>query len=229
VWISGKRFLRMSTPNIHHRPDELEGLTDAQEIAAENAETVGAFVEEFRERTKELVERGAVEQGEVEERENVIKAAAKGSEHLKLADLQENVLGQAMVGGGDGGVQLSRDVFATAESAEDAEQAKHVAAHEREHAKQVQLHGTLVVDGKEVDHLLILEGGAELAGNEAVGKGVGHHREGQPEKTYAEGQRAVVDIIHRVGRAKLDAVLKGSGDVTVLRDPKEKGQEALAA
>lgn len=219
----------MSTPNSQHRPEELEGLSEAQERAAENAETVGAFVAEFRERTQELLESGAVEQGVVEERERVIGAAAKGNEHLKLADLQKNVLGQAMVGGGDGGVQLSRDVFATAESAADAEQAMHVAAHEKEHAKQVQLHGTLVIDGKEVDHLLILEGGAELAGNEAVGKGVSHHREGQPEQTYAEGQRAVVGIINRVGRAKLDAVLKGSGDVTLLRDPKEEGREALAA
>jgi hypothetical protein len=209
--------------------DEVEGLDDAQEQAAEKAETVGNFVAEFRERTRELVEQGSVEQSEADERKRVIQAAAEGSEHLKLADLEANVLGQAMVGGGDGGVRLSRDVFATAGSAADVEQAQHVAAHEREHAKQAQLHGTLVIDGQEVDHLLLLEGGAEIAGNEAVGKGLDHHRAGQPKETYEEGQKAVVDIIHRVGRAKLDAVLKGSGDVTLLRDPKEKGAEALAA
>lgn len=204
-----------------------EGLDDAQVEAAENAETVGRFVAEFRERTRELVEKGAVEKSEVEERERVIEAAAEGSEHLRLADLEANVLGQAMVGGGDGGVRLSRDVFATAGSAADVERAQHVAAHEREHARQVQLRGTLVIDGEEVDHLLLLEGGAELAGNEAVGKGMDHHRAGQPKETYEEGQKAVVDIIHRVGRAKLDAVLKGSGDVTLLRDPTE--EQTLAA
>lgn len=219
----------MAALNTLDRLDEVEGLDDAQEQAAEQAETVGNFVAEFRERTRKLVERGAVEESEVEERERVIQAAAEGSEHLKLADLQANVLGQAMVGGGDGSVQLSRDVFATAGTTADVEQAQHVAAHEREHAKQTQLHGTLVIDGKEVDHLLLLEGGAELAGNEAVGKGLNHHRAGQPKETYAEGQDAVVDIIHRVGRAKLDAVLKGNGDVTLLRDPTEKGEEALAA
>lgn len=210
------------------RLDEAEGLDDAQEQAAEQAETVGNFVAEFRKRTRELVEQGTVEESEVAERERVIQAAAEGSEHLKLADLEANVLGQAMVGGGDGGVQLSRDVFATAGTAADVEQAQHVAAHEREHAKQAQLHGTLVIDGEEIDHLLLLEGGAEIAGNEAVGKGLNHHRAGQPKETYEEGQKAVVDIIHRVGRAKLDAVLRGSGDVTVLRDPKEE-ELALAA
>lgn len=211
------------------RLDEAEGLDDAQEQAAEQAETVGSFVAKFRERTRELVEQGSVEQSEADERERVIEAAAEGSEHLKLADLGQNVLGQAMVGGGDGGVQLSRDVFATAGSAADVEQAQHVAAHEREHSKQVQLHGTLTMDGEEVDHLLLLEGGAELAGNKAVGKGVDHHRAGQPKEMYQEGQKAVVDLVQRLGRAKVDAVLKGSGDVTLLRDPKEKGQEALAA
>ncbi len=210
------------------RLEGVEGLDDAQEQAAEQAETVGNFVANFRERTRELVEQGTVEQSEVEERERVIEAAAEGSEHLKLADLEANVLGQAMVGGGDGGVQLSRDVFATAGSAADVEQAQHVAAHEQEHAKQAQLHGTLVIGGEEVDHLLLYEGGAELAGNKAVGKGIGYHRAGQPNETYAEGQDAVVDIIHRVGRAKFDAVLKGSGDVTLLRDPKEE-ELALAA
>ncbi len=209
------------------RLDEVEGLDDAQEQAAERAETVGSFVAEFRDRTRVLVERGTVERSEVEERERVIEAAAEGSEHLKLADLDATVLGQAMVGGGDGDVRLSRDVFATAASAADVEQAQHVAAHEREHAKQARLHGTLVIDGKEVDHLLLLEGGAEIAGNEAVGKGLDHHRAGQPKEVYEEGQRAVVDIIHRVGRAKLDAVLKGSGDVTLLRDTKE--EQVLAA
>ena len=209
------------------RLDEVEGLDDAQEQAAERAETVGSFVANFRDRTRVLVERGTVERSEVEERERVIEAAAEGSEHLKLADLDATVLGQAMVGGGDGGVRLSRDVFATVGTAADVEQAQHVAAHEREHARQARLHGTLVIDGKEVDHLLLLEGGAEIAGNEAVGKGLDHHRAGQPKEVYEEGQRAVVDIIHRVGRAKLDAVLKGSGDVTLLRDTKE--EQVLAA
>lgn len=218
----------MAALDTMDRLDEAEGLDDAQEQAAEQAETVGNFVAEFRKRTRELVEQGTVEESEVAERERVIQAAAEGSEHLKLADLEANVLGQAMVGGGDGGVQLSRDVFATAGTAADVEQAQHVAAHEREHAKQAQLHGTLVIDGEEIDHLLLLEGGAEIAGNEAVGKGLNHHRAGQPKETYEEGQKAVVDIIHRVGRAKLDAVLRGSGDVTVLRDPKEE-ELALAA
>jgi hypothetical protein len=218
----------MAALDTMDRLDEVEGLDDAQEQAAEQAETVGNFVAEFRKRTRELVGQGTVEESEVAERERVIEAAAEGSEHLKLADLEANVLGQAMVGGGDGGVQLSRDVFATAGTAADVEQAQHVAAHEREHAKQAQLHGTLVIDGEEIDHLLLLEGGAEIAGNEAVGKGLNHHRAGQPKETYEEGQKAVVDIIHRVGRAKLDAVLRGSGDVTVLRDPKEE-ELALAA
>lgn len=207
------------------RLEGVEGLDDAQEQAAERAETVGSFVANFRERTRELLERGTVERSEVEERERVIEAAADGNEHLNLADLEANVLGRAQVGGGDGGIELSRDVFATAGDSADIERAQHVAAHEREHARQVQLRGTLVIDGEEIDHLLLLEGGAELAGNEAVGKGMDHHRAGQPKETYEEGQKAVVDIIHRVGRAKLDAVLKGSGDVTLLRDP----TEALAA
>ena len=72
-----------------------------------------------------------------------------------------------------------------------------------------------------MDALLLLEGHAELAGNEAVGKGIDHRRAGQPKETYAEGQDMAIDIIHRVGRAKFDAVLTGSGDVTELQDPSE--------
>lgn len=204
------------------RLEGMEGLDDAQVEAAEKAETVGRFVADFRERSRELIEEGTVTKAEVDERERVVRAAAEGNEHLKLADLEANVLGQAMVGGGDGGVQLSRDVFAEAADASAVQRAQHVAAHELAHAEQAQLHGTLTVDGEEVDHVLLLEGDAELAGNEAVGKGMDSHREGQPEAVYAEGQDVVIDIVRKVGKAKFRQVLRGSGDVTEL-------QGALAA
>ncbi len=212
----------MAALETMERLEGTEGLDEAQERAADAAQTVGSFVNGFRAETRTLIEEGAVTEGEVSERLSVVEKAAEGSEGLSLADLDANVLGQAYVGGGDGGVRLSRDIFAKAQGEGDVEQAQHVAGHERAHAKQAQLHGTLTVDGDEIDHLLLLEGDAELAGNEAVGKGMGHHREGQPEDTYEEGQDAVVDIIHRVGKAKFRAVLRGSGDVTEL-------QGALAA
>jgi hypothetical protein len=214
----------MHTPDSQHRPESDEGLRDAQERAAASARTVGAFVEDFRAQARELVKDGAADEARADERLRTVEAAAKGSENLKLADLEANVLGQATVGGGDGGVQLSRDVFANAEGSADVERARHVAAHERAHGEQAELSGTLVVDGEEVDHLLLLEGDAELAGNEAVGRSEGHHREGQPEETYAEGQELLVNLERRVagGRAKIRGVLRGSGNLREL-------QEALAA
>lgn len=204
------------------RLDGAEGLDDAQEQAAENAETVGRFVEGFRERTRELVERGAVDAAEVDERMDVVERAARGSESLRLGDLESGVLGQAFVGGGDGGVRLSREVFAGAEGSADVERAQHVAAHERAHGEQAQLKGTLLLDGEEVSHLELLEGDAEIAGNEATGKGMDNHREGQPEEVYESGQDKYVEIARKVGKDKLRRVLRGSGDLSEV-------QGALAA
>ena len=212
----------MSTPNFHHRPEEEKGLDEAQLEAARAADTVGSFVKNFRAQTRDLVKEGSVEKAQVDERLAVVEKAAEGSDGLKIVDLESNVLGQAMVGGGDGGVQLSRDMFAKAAAQGDIERAQHVAAHERAHAKQAQLHGTLTVDGEEVEHLLLLEGDAELAGNEAVGKGLDHHREGQPEDTYEEGQDVVVDIVRKLGNERFRRVIRGTGNVSEL-------QGALAA
>jgi len=207
----------MAALDTRDRLEGVEGLDNAQIEAAESAETVGDFMRGFRVQTRNLIEQGGAEQAEVDERLAVVEKAAQGSESLHLADLKSGVLGQAMVGGGDGSVQLSRDVFAGAGDASDIEQAQHVAAHERAHGEQAQLHGTLVVNGEEIDHLLLLEGDAELAGNKAVGKGIDSHREGQPEEVYVEGQNVVIDIVRRVGEAKFRQVVRGSGDVSELQ------------
>ncbi len=218
----------MDTPTLHHRPEGIDHLREAQLRAARSAETVGSFVAGFRAEARGLIDDGRVDDGEADERLETLEAAAKGNERLRLADLDANVLGRAQVGGGDGGIELSREVFANAEDAADVERAQHVAAHEGAHAEQARLHGTLVVDGEEIDHLLLLEGHAELTGNDAVGKGMREHREGQPEETYAEGQRLAVEIIARVGRAEFESVLKGDGDVTRLQDPLETPEEERA-
>lgn len=210
------------------RLDGPEGLDDAQVDAAKTADTVGGFVADFRSKTRMLVEEGRVQQAEVDERMEVVEAGARGSHSLRLDDLESGVLGQAFVGAGDGGVRLSREVFANAEDRADVERAQHVAAHERAHGEQVQLRGTLVVDGEEIDPLLLLEGDAELAGNEAVGRGMDHHREGQPEAVYEEGQDVYVDLIRRLGKAKVRDVVRGHGDISVLQDPSEAAY-ALAA
>lgn len=136
-----------------------------------------------------------------------------------------------MIGGGDESMRLSRATFAMLESADEVSDIKQTVAHESAHGQQVDVHGTLEIDGEEIDPLLLYEGHAEIHGNEAVGMGKAEHREGQPADVYREGQNVVLDIIQSTSREAVERALTGDGDLNRLQqeiDAKKQREPSYA-
>lgn len=138
------------------------------------------------------------------------------------------MLGYNRIGGGDESMRLSRETFATLESKDEASDIKQTVAHESAHGEQVDLHGTLEIDGEEINPLLLYEGHAEIHGNEAVGMGKTEHREGQPADVYCEGQNVVLDIIKSTSREAVERALTVDGDLDRLQQEIDQ-RHALAA
>lgn len=208
-------------PEISYPAYEAQRAPDArlaqlQAEAAQSAATVGSFRHAFRARVEEALERGEVTDAAASERLSAVDAVTDGHEGIRLDTTEAGVLGWNTIGGGRGGIRLSRATFAEAEAG-DAPDVDQVVEHEAAHGKQVALTGELIVDGEKVSHLELYEGHAEIVSNEKTGKGINAHREGQPQEVYREGQDAVVKILSKVSRGKLESVLTGSGDLSELQ------------
>lgn len=205
----------------------IEGLNEAQALAAESAKTVDGFVDGFHDRAEELVKNGTVSQSTVDERAGHIEAAAEGNGDLKLQKMGPNTLGRAHIDGGRQSIELATAMAAAIRSAKDVKQMHHAAAHEGDHAKTKALKGELRLDNKTIgqkEYDKLYEGKAEETGNMETGAPVETHREGQPDELYREGQDLFAHVASRVkgGRAKVRRVMETTGDLTEL-------QGALAA
>lgn len=125
-----------------------------------------------------------------------------GNEGMSLKDLEPGHLGYNRLGGGKGSAVLSKDLFAELEDDAAAKIARQVAAHEAAHGEQVA--------GLPIE---LLEGHAEVSGNEAVGEDAHYHRSGQPDVLYREGQELAATIIRHTSRARFEEVMTKTGDI----------------
>lgn len=201
----------MTVPSVETE----ERLAIVQAEAAERAATVGEFQTMFRRDAMGLLDEGA-DTSVVHSRIDVIAEAAKDQTHLALATTETNVLGQARLGAGDGGVVLSEQMFGTITTLDDALQAQHTGAHEHRHAIQKMM-GDIVFQGDTVTSWQSVEGDAELAANTAVGMGMLEHREGQPED-YEAAQNVVYAMQQVVGRAFWTTVMTDTGGTVALQE-----------
>ena len=123
---------------------------------------------------------------------------------------------------------LSRERVAAVKDERSAEEVAMIAAHEGAHGEAVPLRGELLPafagqTRREV-HLLLQEGFAEVKANEAMGRSVDAHREGQPQEVYGEGQELILRLIRRTSRQEVERLMTGHGDLE-----KFQREAALAA
>ena len=210
-------------------PDVPAFIRERQKEAAKSAATVGDFARRWKSDVVDVLSpRGAKGEGarsgedwrrDIEERDRKIQEAARGNENLRLSKLSAETNGEAFVGGGEAGIVLNQDRFAAiGEGDQKPEDIRMTAAHERAHARTVHLRGTLYdEEGVAVPQKLIHEGYGEIGGNEGVGRGAAHVRENQPDEVYGQGQRLLLRIIQKVGRAELERTMSGDGDLRRLQ------------
>ncbi len=216
----------------------------ARTEALKNAQTVGSFRSDYKRMMSDMMEGkmpkntdgGSTHVGMVldkaklgkviENEQQMVEKATDGNEEMGLEDMEGGVLGYNTIGEGREGAKLNRAMFHAVEKHEDALAIKQVAEHEAAHGDQRELTGELVIDGKEIDPLLVLEGHAEIRGNEGIGQGMNYHRENQPEKTYAEGQRLMAEVVRRTSREQVERVLTQTGDLSELQALIDREQKA---
>lgn len=193
-----------------------ERLNGVQLEVAEKAHTVGEFQRVFeREAMSVMAEADPATARMVQTRIDVIAEAAKDQTHLALAATETNVLGQAKLGAGDGGIVLSDRMFGTITTLDDAVQAQHAADHEHRHGEQ-KLIGDLVFRHDVVTSWQSVEGDAELFANAQNGNDATYHREGQPED-YGAAQDVVHAMQRVVGKEFWNTVLTETGDTAALQ------------
>jgi hypothetical protein len=197
-----------------------ELVWEAQEKAANSARTVGDFRTKFHGYMHETLadENKRHASAAFRERAAVVDDATVQNQDLHLDELDAGTLGLARIQGGRTSIRMGRSMFRNLRNQQGVQQVVHAGAHEITHAEDVVVHGQFIYENKAVDPLLLYEGRAELAGNHATARGRESHRQGQPTEVYKQGQDLVVDLLHKIPRAKMDAVFRGSGDLNILTD-----------
>lgn len=223
------------TTSAENRNQEEVLIQKTRAEALKKASTVGGFQSDYKRMMSDMMEGkmpkntdGATAHDSmvldkeklgkvIKNEQKMVEKATEGNEQMGLEDMEGGVLGYNTIGEGREGAKLNRAKFHAVEKHEDALAIKQVAEHEAAHGDQVELTGELVLDGKEIDPLLVLEGHAEIRGNEGIGQGMNYHRDNQPEKTYAEGQRLMAGVIRRTSREEVERVLTQTGDLSELQ------------
>lgn len=200
-------------------------LTDSQRVdllqveAAEKAERIGTFNDRFHSMIERAIKAGQIQNnGEAKRRLEVVDTVTQGHDDIRLDTMEDDgVLGYNTIGAGRPGIHLNRGILTEIDSDNERKPVMQVIAHEEAHGDQVPLQGEFIIDGHEIDPLLLLEGHAEVNGNEGAGMGIAEHRDGQPQEVYAEGQDIAVTIIQKVGRDVFERVMTETGDVSELQ------------
>ncbi len=191
-----------------------ERLNSTQIEIAAKSRTVGEFQRVFKQEAMDVMAEGG-DAEIVQSRIDVIAEATKDQAHLAMAATEQNVLGYAQVGGGDGSIVLSEQMFGTITTLDDAAQAQHTGRHEEQHVKQKKI-GDLVFQDDVVTSWQSFEGDAELVANVHMAMAGTEHREGQPED-YAAAQNVVYAMQQVVGQEFWNTVLTETGDTEALQ------------
>ncbi len=202
--------------------------------AAEESRTAEEFQRAFDQRIQAIVGTDGAEAlppelaMQFETRKQLIAWALKDVEKAQLADHEPGVGGTNVIGGGAESMTLSRERVAAVKDERSAEEVAMIAAHEGAHGEAVPLRGELLPafagQTRKETHLLLQEGFAEVKANEAMGRSVDAHREGQPQEVYGEGQDLILHLIRRTSRQEVELLMTEHGDLE-----KFQRESALAA
>ncbi len=191
--------------------DELRAVLD-------RSQTLGDFQRQARERIDQVLQGGEHNGralGEAMRRKShEVEDAMTGFDGVRISNLPGGTLGRNLVGGEQSSAEVSAAIVL------DPDELRRTVTHEahsevghssQANPKAAQEAIALIVDGQKLSITGVLEGDVEMGTARLIDGSSDHHREGQPEQDYGEGQRAAVAAVSAIGTSEWNNHLKKGG------------------